>query len=238
MVDDEPLHFCCPVTLALLREPVIVFPEGHTFEADVIDRLPRHDSRCYNPLTRQLFCPIRDVAPNLAVRDAIIAWTRERFPAVYELRHDPPRVFVVPIEPPKVFVTLRMIQEDQSYKEYTVLRVPDDRGNFNFVIQNTPYMGAISTWPRSVNTSGRSYLGNLKNRAQRNLQDYIQTLSSVRLGKRLPCFRLFWLLFVCRFQYSDSVSETLTIHSHGRVMKADTTFISSCAEINEYLAFK
>lgn len=271
----EPLHFCCPVTLHIFHDPITIFPEGHTFERSVIDQLPRQaGNKCRNPLTRRLFSPIHDVAPNLSLLDAIIAWKathnlqelkQEVEPQQYlevsmvateeadvnpissllvfmhaayafcqlQQAHEQPNmlVSVLPVEP--VFVTLRMFQRDQTYIEFPVVRLIDNLGHCRFVIQNHAYTGTRGTSPKAVNCSGRSGRSVL---AQKDIQLYIRRLSGVSINIKSPCFRLFWLLFVCRFQYQTNVRpQTLTISKRGRVFKADETSIDTRYCINQFL---
>jgi hypothetical protein len=288
---DEPDHLCCPVTLELLRDPVLVFPEGLTFESSVIGRLRRtRAGKCRNPLTRKFFSPTRDVAPNIALRDAVTAWkvSQPHFeeekevlpqqeeevlppeapplePSVADAGINPVIPFtyfqaasalyqrlqqeegneprIVPVAPPPIiatpnlFMKLRMFQQYQTYEEFEVLRVLDHRGHVNFTIQNSPYTGTTSTSPRTVNTSGRSWLGNEKIQAQRDLQNYIRTLSGASVSTRKPCFRLFWLLFVCRFQYPayDDTLATLTVYADGSVKTEDRMVVGTRYLINRFL---
>ena len=241
-MSPEPNFFCCPVTLLLLENPVTVFPEGHTFEAEVIRRLPKvRNGKCRNPLTRRLFDPVRETAPNLALRDCITAWKRST--NIFEAKHEEVKHEEVKHEEakqeeakhtPNLFVKLRIFQNNVTFEEFEVLRVFDDYGNIHFVITNSPYTGANSPEPKVVNESGRSSLGYLKHISQTNIRDYIRTLGNVSTSMRSPCFRLFWLIFVCRFQYPEQLNpHTLTIHRNGTVFTSDLISVNTRTSINQ-----
>jgi len=68
-----PEHFCCPITLAPMREPVIV-PSGHTYErAALLEHLLKHPM---DPLTNEALTA-EQMRPNRALKDAIVAWAAE-----------------------------------------------------------------------------------------------------------------------------------------------------------------
>ena len=231
-MSPEPNFFCCPVTLLLLENPVTVFPEGHTFEAEVIRRLPKlRNGKCRNPLTRRLFDPVRETAPNLALRDCITDWKRST--NIFEAKHEEAKQEEAK-HTPNLFVKLRIFQNNVTFEEFEVLRVFDDYGNIHFVIPNSPYTGANSPEPKVVNESGRSSLGYLKHISQTNIRDYIRTLGNVSTSLRSPCFRLFWLIFVCRFQYPEQLNpHTLTIHRNGTVFTSDLISVNTRTSINQ-----
>lgn len=68
--DDIPGSFRCPITLDLLRDPVILGATGHTFERKSIESWLERSGT--DPLTNQrLANNERNLIPNLALRDAI-----------------------------------------------------------------------------------------------------------------------------------------------------------------------
>jgi len=68
-----PEHFCCPITLAPMRDPVIT-PSGHTYErAALLAHLARLPT---DPLTNEPLT-LESIRPNRALREAIQAWAVE-----------------------------------------------------------------------------------------------------------------------------------------------------------------
>jgi len=70
---ELPNHFCCPITLELMDEPVIA-PSGYTYERRAIEEHLRKNAS--DPFTLEPF-NIVDLRPNRALRDAIQAYKVE-----------------------------------------------------------------------------------------------------------------------------------------------------------------
>merc|ERR1719324_1980884 len=70
LADVVPAAFCCPITFSVFVDPVCS-PAGHTYERSAIEAWLHRES--VDPLTT---APLtRDhLYPNLALRDAILAW--------------------------------------------------------------------------------------------------------------------------------------------------------------------
>jgi len=68
--EDLPDHFCCPITLTLMKDPVIT-PSGHTYERSAILAHLGHCST--DPLTNEKLS-VDDLRPNRALKDAIEAF--------------------------------------------------------------------------------------------------------------------------------------------------------------------
>ena len=81
----EPAHLCCPVSLDLLRDPVMA-ADGFTYEREAIKRwLETHDT---SPQTNDKL-PHRTLTPNIALRQAVKEWVAQR-----DLRLEPSRVVI------------------------------------------------------------------------------------------------------------------------------------------------
>eukprot|EP00667_Euglena_gracilis_P020397 EG_transcript_22074 len=70
--DDIPEEFLCPLTLDVMREPVIS-TAGISYEKEAIERCLRHAA--VDPVAR-LPCTAADLRPNRNLRDAIARWRR------------------------------------------------------------------------------------------------------------------------------------------------------------------
>lgn len=77
---ELPTHFCCPISLELMRDPVITFPGGITFERRNLLEAQKFNKLC--PLSRQ---EIREMAPNRALKQAIDQWLQENSDFVEEM---------------------------------------------------------------------------------------------------------------------------------------------------------
>jgi len=72
--EDIPNHFCCPITLEIMTDPVIA-PSGYTYERTAIEEhLKKND---IDPFTQEQMS-IEDLRPNRALKDAIISFLSER----------------------------------------------------------------------------------------------------------------------------------------------------------------
>lgn len=70
---NAPDHFCCPITLAPMKDPVIA-PSGHSYEREtLLAHVARYGT---DPLTGEVL-QADQVRPNRALRDAIAAWATE-----------------------------------------------------------------------------------------------------------------------------------------------------------------
>jgi len=68
--EEIPEHFCCPITLSLMNDPVIS-PSGHSYEREaILEHLGKHKT---DPLTNEPIS-IGDLRPNRGLRDAITAF--------------------------------------------------------------------------------------------------------------------------------------------------------------------
>jgi len=68
--EEIPEHFCCPITLSLMNDPVIA-PSGHSYEREaILGHLSKHTT---DPLTNGPLS-IADLRPNRALKDAISAF--------------------------------------------------------------------------------------------------------------------------------------------------------------------
>ena len=74
VVEDVPEHFVDPITLEMMKEPVIS-KYGHTFDRSSIERMldAEGPSKGKCPLTRQPLSK-QDLFPNRALADAIQSW--------------------------------------------------------------------------------------------------------------------------------------------------------------------
>jgi hypothetical protein len=217
---SPPLHLCCPVTLDIFLDPVLVMPEGHTFERSVITRLTRSDTgQCRNPLTRKMFSPVSDIAPNLALRSAVMEWKQT---AVMEWKQT------------KAFLILKLNKVGGGYTEYTVIR-----SNGFLVIENQPYYGLRTLQVGKCNLSGRRVLPKEISRvAKRDILTFLNFLSVTGdFSEKSGVFRLFWLIFVCRFEYPFPSNEirTLTIDVTGDVWTETGRRLTLQKEINFFL---
>lgn len=73
---DAPHEFLCPITLSLMRDPVIAH-DGKSYDRKAIERwLFSHDtSPCFNTVL-----PSKDVVPDTALKESIDAWVASRMP--------------------------------------------------------------------------------------------------------------------------------------------------------------
>jgi hypothetical protein len=80
LADVAPSAFCCPITFSVFVDPVCS-PAGHTYERSAIEAWLRRES--VDPLTT---APLTtdQLYPNLALRDAILAWLATVEPAFAE----------------------------------------------------------------------------------------------------------------------------------------------------------
>jgi len=69
---ETPEHFICPITLAVMREPMMD-RHGHTFEAFAIAKWLSHNRRC--PINRKPLWP-DFLRPNLTLHTEIDEWRR------------------------------------------------------------------------------------------------------------------------------------------------------------------
>jgi len=68
--EEIPEHFCCPITLSLMNDPVIA-PSGHSYEREaILGHLSKHTT---DPLTNGPIS-IADLRPNRGLKDAISAF--------------------------------------------------------------------------------------------------------------------------------------------------------------------
>jgi hypothetical protein len=70
MADDPPNELCCPITLDVMTDPVIM-PDGQTYERAAITRALQVNGN--SPITRQPMS-ISDAKPNYALRAIIERW--------------------------------------------------------------------------------------------------------------------------------------------------------------------
>ena len=71
-----PDPLLCPITQCLMTEPALVVSSGRTYERAAIVRwISEHGT---DPLDRETSLNIASLAPNLAVRQMVEAWARER----------------------------------------------------------------------------------------------------------------------------------------------------------------
>lgn len=77
-LDDTgaPDALVCPITQELMREPCLVTTSGRTYERDAINRWIREHGT--DPLQRSNSLRLEDLAPNLAVRQMVEEFARER----------------------------------------------------------------------------------------------------------------------------------------------------------------
>ena len=77
-LDDTgaPDALVCPITQELMREPALVTTSGRTYERSAIDRWIREHGT--DPLQRSNSLRLEDLAPNLAVRQMVEEFARER----------------------------------------------------------------------------------------------------------------------------------------------------------------
>jgi len=68
--EDIPEHFCCPITLSLMKDPVIT-PAGHSYERNAI--VEHLGKSLTDPLTNEALS-LDDLRPNRALKDAIKAF--------------------------------------------------------------------------------------------------------------------------------------------------------------------
>ena len=73
---DAPDALVCPITQELMTEPALVITTGRTFQRDAITRWISENGTC--PLRRNEPLSLADLAPNLAVRQMVESWARER----------------------------------------------------------------------------------------------------------------------------------------------------------------
>jgi len=75
IVDNEiPAHFCCPVSLSIMEEPVIT-PAGHSYERETIIEVIARTGR--DPLTQEPLT-IEDLRPNRGLKEAIQAYLADK----------------------------------------------------------------------------------------------------------------------------------------------------------------
>lgn len=67
---DIPDHFCCPITLGMMRDPVIT-PSGHTYERSAI--VETIGKKACDPLTGEALS-LDDLRPNRALKEAITSF--------------------------------------------------------------------------------------------------------------------------------------------------------------------
>ncbi|PNH02629.1 Ankyrin repeat domain-containing protein 1, partial [Tetrabaena socialis] len=70
---SPPHDFCCPITLCVMRDPVVV-KSGHSFERKAITR--HLAISCTNPVTNKPL-KIKALTPNINLRNAIEMWLSE-----------------------------------------------------------------------------------------------------------------------------------------------------------------
>ena len=73
---DAPDALVCPITQELMTEPALVTTSGRTFQRDAITRWVNEHGT--DPLRRNEPLTVRDLAPNLAVRQMVEQWAREQ----------------------------------------------------------------------------------------------------------------------------------------------------------------
>jgi hypothetical protein len=73
---DAPDALVCPITQELMTEPVLVTTNGRTYQREAITRWVREHGT--DPLQRSERLSEGDLAPNLAVRQMVEAWAREK----------------------------------------------------------------------------------------------------------------------------------------------------------------
>ena len=72
-VRTAPDEFCCPITSECMRDPVIVFATGMTYEREAIaEWLSKHD---IDPSTGIRLGENKQLTPNVALRKMIDAWS-------------------------------------------------------------------------------------------------------------------------------------------------------------------
>jgi len=68
--EDVPDHFCCAITLSIMRDPVMT-PAGHTYEKDaIVEHIEKHKS---DPITGEKLL-VEDLRTNRALKEAIAAF--------------------------------------------------------------------------------------------------------------------------------------------------------------------
>ena len=72
MADDPPDYLTCPLTLALLVDPVIC-SDGYTYERKSIEEWL--EKKPVSPITDK---PIVSIYPNINVRKAVDEWTQQQ----------------------------------------------------------------------------------------------------------------------------------------------------------------
>jgi len=73
--DEEiPNHFCCPITLEIMKEPVIA-PSGYTYERSAIEEHLRKNRT--DPFTMEEMT-LEDLRPNRALKDAILSFLNDK----------------------------------------------------------------------------------------------------------------------------------------------------------------
>ncbi|GLC39031.1 hypothetical protein PLESTB_001285400 [Pleodorina starrii] len=69
-----PLSFVCPITMMIMRDPVMLVESGYTFEREAIEAHFRNSNN--NPLTNQPLSS-KAVIPNTSLRALIEDWLSE-----------------------------------------------------------------------------------------------------------------------------------------------------------------
>lgn len=72
-VIDIPCHFLCPISLQLMRDPVIV-PTGITYDRDSIEKWLFFFNKATCPVTKQPLSACSDLTPNHTLRRLIQSW--------------------------------------------------------------------------------------------------------------------------------------------------------------------
>lgn len=73
---DPPTHFCCPITLMIMEDPVTA-PDGNSYEREALEQWARQKAPPRLPLTKIPF-DVSQLVPNRALRDAIDDWKVQR----------------------------------------------------------------------------------------------------------------------------------------------------------------
>lgn len=75
-VVEEPRELCCPISLTLMEDPVVVFPSGNTYDRSTFNGLKTNSiTKCkIDPFTKE---DITAHAPNKALRTIIEKWLKE-----------------------------------------------------------------------------------------------------------------------------------------------------------------